>query len=158
MTAKSLFQKIADKEIPAKLIHEDETCVAFHDIAPQAPVHFLVVPRKLIPRIAEATSADEALIGHLLLVAGQVGHEVAVALGHGGCIFVRDAGKHQLRVFGFPVLGLGRSHQGARSGECKENAAIEHTKVLNEEKEAEIVSGEVGGAHKGQYGGALRRR
>jgi histidine triad (HIT) family protein len=47
---KSLFQKIADKEIPAKIIYEDESCVAFHDIAPQAPVHFLVVPRKLIPK------------------------------------------------------------------------------------------------------------
>ena len=69
MNAKSLFQKIADKEIPAKLIYEDETCVAFHDIAPQAPVHFLVVPRRLIPRIAEATSVDESLIGHLLFVA-----------------------------------------------------------------------------------------
>ena len=81
MSAKSLFQKIADKEIPAKLIYEDETCVAFHDIAPQAPVHFLVIPRKLIPRVAEVTSADEALIGHLLLVAKKVAHDLKLEKG-----------------------------------------------------------------------------
>ena len=81
MTAKSLFQKIADKEIPAKIIYEDESCVAFHDIAPQAPVHFLVIPRKLIPRIAEATAADEALIGHLLLVAKKVAHDLKLEKG-----------------------------------------------------------------------------
>jgi len=81
MTAKSLFQKIADKEIPAKIIFEDESCVAFHDIAPQAPVHFLVIPRKLIPRIAEATAADEALIGHLLLVAKKVAHDLKLEKG-----------------------------------------------------------------------------
>ena len=81
MSAKSLFQKIADKEIPAKLIYEDETCVAFHDIAPQAPVHFLVIPRKLIPRIAEATLADEALLGHLLLVAKKVAHDLKLEKG-----------------------------------------------------------------------------
>ena len=81
MTAKSLFQKIADKEIPAKIIYEDESCVAFHDIAPQAPVHFLVIPRKLIPRVAEATAADEALIGHLLLVAKKVAHDLKLEKG-----------------------------------------------------------------------------
>jgi len=81
MTAKSLFQKIADKEIPAKIIFEDESCVAFHDIAPQAPVHFLVIPRKLIPRVAEATAADEALIGHLLLVAKKVAHDLKLEKG-----------------------------------------------------------------------------
>jgi diadenosine tetraphosphate (Ap4A) HIT family hydrolase len=53
---KTLFQKIADHEIPAKLVYEDAMCVAFHDIAPQAPVHVLVVPRKPIPRIAEGPS------------------------------------------------------------------------------------------------------
>ena len=81
MTAKSLFQKIADKEIPAKIIFEDESCVAFHDIAPQAPVHFLVIPRKLIPRVAEATAADEALIGHLLLVAKKLAHDLKLQKG-----------------------------------------------------------------------------
>ena len=78
---KTLFQKIADKEIPAKLIHEDAVCVAFHDIAPQAPTHVLVVPRKAIPRVAEATAEDQATLGHLLLVAGQLACQLSLAKG-----------------------------------------------------------------------------
>ena len=78
---KSLFQKIADKEIPAKIIYEDESCVAFHDIAPQAPVHFLVVPRKLVPRIAEANSSDEPVLGHLLFIAQKVAADLKLEKG-----------------------------------------------------------------------------
>ena len=78
---KTLFQKIADKEIPAKLIHEDAVCVAFHDISPQAPVHVLIVPRKPIPRLAEATVEDQEILGHLLLVAGQLSRELCLAKG-----------------------------------------------------------------------------
>ena len=78
---KTLFQKIADQEIPAKLIHEDAVCVAFHDIAPQAPTHILIVPRKPIPRVAEATVEDQATLGHLLLVAGQLSRQLGLAKG-----------------------------------------------------------------------------
>jgi histidine triad (HIT) family protein len=74
--SKTLFQRIADREIPATFLHEDDLCIAFRDIAPQAPVHVLVVPRKAIPRIAEASSDDQALLGHLLLVARKVAHEL----------------------------------------------------------------------------------
>ena len=79
--SKTLFQKIADKEIPAKLIHEDEFCVAFHDIAAQAPVHVLIVPRKALARIAEAGAEDRALLGHLLLVAQKVAKQLTLAKG-----------------------------------------------------------------------------
>lgn len=75
MAEPTLFEKIARKEIPATLIHEDEHCIAFRDIAPQAPTHFLVVPRKAIPRIGEAQSDDAALLGHLLYTAGQLGQQ-----------------------------------------------------------------------------------
>ena len=78
---KTLFQKIADKEIPAKLIHEDAICVAFHDISPQAPTHVLIVPRKPIPRVAEAPVEDQATLGHLLLVAGQLSRQLGLAKG-----------------------------------------------------------------------------
>ena len=78
---KTLFQKIADKEIPAKLLHEDALCVAFHDIAPQAPTHVLVVPRKPIPRVAEATPEDQAVLGHLLLVAAQLARQLGLSKG-----------------------------------------------------------------------------
>ena len=59
--SKTIFQKIIDREIPAKLAHEDEHCIAIHDINPQAPVHVLVIPKKLIARVGEATAADQAL-------------------------------------------------------------------------------------------------
>ena len=68
----TLFEKIINREIPADVLHEDETCIAIRDIAPQAPVHALVIPKKLIPRIAEARREDQKVIGHLLLVAGQL--------------------------------------------------------------------------------------
>ncbi|RYD22763.1 MAG: histidine triad nucleotide-binding protein [Verrucomicrobiaceae bacterium] len=72
MAGKTLFEKICDKEIPATILHEDERCVAFRDISPQAPHHILVIPRKPIPRIGLAEESDEALLGHLLLTAAKV--------------------------------------------------------------------------------------
>ncbi len=76
---KTIFQKIIDREIPAKLVHEDEHCIAIHDINPQAPVHVLVIPKKNIPRIGEATSADQAVLGHLLLTAAALARKLGVA-------------------------------------------------------------------------------
>ncbi|MFQ3577389.1 MAG: histidine triad nucleotide-binding protein [Verrucomicrobiia bacterium] len=65
----TLFERIIAREIPAQIEHEDEVCVAFRDIQPQAPFHFLIVPRKPVARLAEAEPEDQALLGHLLLVA-----------------------------------------------------------------------------------------
>ncbi len=76
---KTLFQKILDREIPTKLAHEDELCIAIHDINPQAPVHVLVIPKKPIVRVAEATAADQALLGHLLLTAAALAKKLGVA-------------------------------------------------------------------------------
>ena len=67
---KTLFQKIADKEIPAAMVYEDELCVAFRDVAPVAPVHVLLVPRKPLRDIAAATAEDAALLAHLMLKVG----------------------------------------------------------------------------------------
>lgn len=61
------------------IVFEDHRCVAFRDIAPQAPVHILIVPRQAIPRVGLATTADESLLGHLLLVAGQIARAEGVA-------------------------------------------------------------------------------
>lgn len=72
MPEKTLFEKICAREIPAAIVHEDDRCIAFRDISPQAPVHILIIPRQPIPRIGLAATEDEALLGHLLLVAGQV--------------------------------------------------------------------------------------
>ncbi len=79
MSEKTLFEKICDKEIPAKIVYEDERCIAFRDISPQAPVHILIIPRKPIPRVVLATTEDEALLGHLLLTAGKVARSEGMA-------------------------------------------------------------------------------
>jgi histidine triad (HIT) family protein len=70
--SKTLFEKIIAREIPAQIIFEDEFVCAFRDINPQAPTHVLIVPKKLIPRIAEASPDDHKLLGHLLLKAAEV--------------------------------------------------------------------------------------
>lgn len=79
MTDKTLFEKIRDGEIPADIVHEDDLCIAFRDIAPQAPLHILVVPRRPLPRVGEAESEDQALLGHLLLTAAEVARRQGVA-------------------------------------------------------------------------------
>ena len=79
MADKTLFEKICDKEIPATVVYEDDRCVAFRDISPQAPLHLLVVPRKPIPRLALATADDAALLGHLLLTAANLARSEGVA-------------------------------------------------------------------------------
>ena len=70
--SETLFSKIIDREIPADIVYEDEQCLAFRDINPQAPVHILVVPKKPIDRVANATESDETIIGHLLTVASKI--------------------------------------------------------------------------------------
>ena len=72
MSDKTLFQKIHDREIKADIVYEDEHCVAFRDISPQAPHHILITPRKPIPRVGEALGEDQAVLGALLLAAGKI--------------------------------------------------------------------------------------
>jgi histidine triad (HIT) family protein len=78
---KTLFEKIAAREIPAAIIYEDDLVFAFRDIHPQAPTHVLIVPKKPIPRIAEAASDDQPLLGHLLLKAAEVAAQVGLKKG-----------------------------------------------------------------------------
>ena len=68
----TIFEKIIARQIPAKIIWEDDDAIAFHDVDPQAPVHVLIVPKKAVPRLADAPDADAALLGKLLLVARDV--------------------------------------------------------------------------------------
>lgn len=71
----TIFSKIIRREIPADIVYEDELALAFRDIHPQAPVHILVIPKQVIPTIAHVTPPDQALLGHLLLVASRVARE-----------------------------------------------------------------------------------
>ncbi len=81
MSGKTLFSKIIDREIPAKIEHEDDHCVAIHDINPQAPVHLLIIPRKPLSRVGDASPEDQALLGHLMLVAGLLARKLDLAEG-----------------------------------------------------------------------------
>lgn len=80
--SKTLFEKIIAREIPAAIVYEDESVLAFRDIKPQAPVHVLIVPKKTIPRIAEATADDQSLLGHLLLKAAAVAKQLDLKDGY----------------------------------------------------------------------------
>jgi histidine triad (HIT) family protein len=75
----TLFEKIMQGEVPAQIIHEDDQCVAIRDINPQAPTHVLVIPKKVIPRLGEATPSDESLLGHLLFTAAEVAKREGLA-------------------------------------------------------------------------------
>lgn len=74
----TLFERIAAREIPATIVYEDDLTVAFQDIRPQAPVHILLVPRRPVPRVAEAGPDDQALLGHLLLKAAEVARKAGL--------------------------------------------------------------------------------
>ena len=78
----TIFQKIIEKEIPADIIYEDDSVLAFKDVSPQAPVHFLVIPKKPITMIENAEDADENLLGHLLLVGRKVAKEQGLEKGY----------------------------------------------------------------------------
>jgi len=75
----TIFGRIARGELPARIVYEDERCLALHDVDPKAPVHLLVIPRQPIERLSRAGAADAALLGHLLLVAARVAREAGLA-------------------------------------------------------------------------------
>ncbi|XP_048845621.1 histidine triad nucleotide-binding protein 2, mitochondrial [Brienomyrus brachyistius] len=80
--APTIFSKVIDKSIRADIIYEDDKCLAFRDINPQAPVHFLVIPRIPIPRISDAKDEDAQLLGHLLVVAKNVAKSEGLQQGY----------------------------------------------------------------------------
>lgn len=79
--AKTIFEKIIAREIPAKIEHEDDRCIVIHDIQPQAPVHLLIIPKKVVARVGDASAADEPILGHLLVTAGAVAKKLNLANG-----------------------------------------------------------------------------
>jgi histidine triad (HIT) family protein len=78
----TIFEKIIAGQIPAKMIWEDDDVVAFHDVNPQAPVHVLIVPKRVVPRLADAKDEDRALLGQLLLVARDLAEELELSNGY----------------------------------------------------------------------------
>ena len=107
----TIFQKIIDKEIPAKIVFEDEHVLAFRDINPQAPVHVLVIPKRPIASLAEAQDDDRELLGRLLLAARDVARQEG--LDEGGYRIVANTGDNggqtvdhlHIHVFGGRRMG-----------------------------------------------------
>jgi histidine triad (HIT) family protein len=75
----TLFEKIIAREIPADIVFEDDQCLAFRDISPQAPIHILIIPKKPIARIGAAQADDQSLLGHLLLTAADIARRENIA-------------------------------------------------------------------------------
>ena len=79
MSEETIFSKIIRREIPADIVFQDERVTAFRDINPQRPTHILVIPNKLIPSVDDVSAEDEAVLGHLFVVAAQVAREQGIA-------------------------------------------------------------------------------
>ena len=79
---KTIFQRIIDKEVPARIVYEDDLCLAFHDVNAQAPVHVLVIPKKPVRSVAELSPEDQALAGHLLLVCRRIAADLQLDGGY----------------------------------------------------------------------------
>ncbi|MDC3012726.1 MAG: histidine triad nucleotide-binding protein [Pseudomonadota bacterium] len=75
---KTIFQKIIDKEIPSEILYEDDLCVVIKDIAPKAPVHLLVIPKKLITKLSESSDEDSQLLGHLMTIVKKMAKEFEI--------------------------------------------------------------------------------
>lgn len=113
----TIFTKIINRELPADILYEDEHCVAFKDINPAAPIHVLIVPKKEIPRLADAKEEDQALLGHLLLAMGKVARQLGVedafkvAIANGA-----DAGQTVFHLHLHLMAGRRYSEKQATSG------------------------------------------
>lgn len=82
MAGKTIFKRIIDKEIPAQIVHEDDDCLAFHDINAQAPTHVLIIPKREIPSLDSLTAEDTALVGHLVVTARQIAAQLGLSNGY----------------------------------------------------------------------------
>ena len=82
MMTDNIFLKIIERKIPAKIIHEDDRCLAFHDVNPQAPMHVLIIPRKVIATHADIGEEDKELLGHLHIVAARLAKQLGLEQGY----------------------------------------------------------------------------
>lgn len=104
----TIFQKIIDREIPAKIVYEDDLCLAFHDIHPQAPTHLVVIPKKEIPTVNDITEADESLVGHLFVAMGKIAGQLGLSDGYRVVTNCgRDAGQEVMHLHFHMLAGRG---------------------------------------------------
>lgn len=101
-----IFCKIINKEIPSKIVYEDEEILAFEDIAPQAPVHIVVIPKKHIEKITEITEEDEKIIGKIYTVINKIAKEKNIADdGFRVIINCGENGRQEVKHIHFHLLG-----------------------------------------------------
>jgi histidine triad (HIT) family protein len=105
MLADNIFLKIINKQIPAKIAFEDDLCLAFHDVNPQAPVHVLIIPKKVIATHDEVSAADKELIGHLHLVARQLAKQFGLDEGYRLVINCKEHGGQTVPHLHMHLLG-----------------------------------------------------
>ncbi|HAY81520.1 MAG TPA: histidine triad nucleotide-binding protein [Planctomycetaceae bacterium] len=105
MSEKTIFKKIIDKEIPANIVHEDDLCLAFHDVSPQAPTHVLVIPKQEITSLATLTDADQAVAGHMLLVIKKIAEELGLDDGYRVVTNIGSDGGQSVFHLHFHLLG-----------------------------------------------------
>ncbi|AZB72437.1 histidine triad nucleotide-binding protein [Synechococcus elongatus] len=108
MSEDTIFGKIIRREIPADIVYEDELCLAFRDVAPQAPVHILVIPKQAIANLDGASPEHQALLGHLLLTVKAIAAQEGLADGYRTVINTGPAGGQTVYHLHLHVLG-GRS-------------------------------------------------
>lgn len=103
--AETIFQKIIDREIPADIVFEDDLCLAFRDVSPQAPVHVLVIPKKPVESIDQLADEDAALLGHLWLVIRNLANELQLADGYRVVVNCGKDGGQTVDHLHFHLLG-----------------------------------------------------
>ena len=108
MTEKTIFQRIIAREIPADIVYEDDQCVAFRDISPQAPTHVLVIPKQPIPSVSAIADADQTLLGHLFLVVRDLAEQLHLDDGYRVVVNCGPDGGQTVDHLHFHLLG-GRS-------------------------------------------------
>jgi len=105
MPEKTIFQRIIDKEIPARIIYEDDRCLAFHDIAAQAPTHVLIIPKKPIESVATLADDDAALVGHIWIVIRNLARELKLDNGYRVVVNCGRDGGQSVDHLHFHLLG-----------------------------------------------------
>lgn len=105
MSAKTIFQKIIDREIPARIVYEDDSCLAFEDIQPQAPTHLLVIPKKPIRSIAALADDDAPLVGHMLAVIRDLATKLGLSRGYRVVTNIGVEGGQSVDHLHFHLLG-----------------------------------------------------
>ncbi|TWT91262.1 histidine triad nucleotide-binding protein [Stieleria varia] len=101
----SVFKKIIDREIPADIVFEDELCLAFRDINPQAPAHILVIPKKEIVSLIDLTDEDEQIVGRCVLVATKIAAKEGLSAGYRLIVNCGDDGGQEVPHLHFHLMG-----------------------------------------------------